>query len=211
MANFMGNKKSDPNKQYNWLMGADMYLAASVILCEKMLESYVSPKELNCLNMDQQIDKKCGFTSANPDYEMLMPVIFNFKHGIELYLKALIMQVDPKQEYPATHHDLRKLLDNLIVTIKNTNNTQKKNILEILDKELRNLIEKYYYGLYAFSYYKVEADINNEAERYPEYKNNNCYEIDDLCDVVCNELLKEIRVDVVNLQKYLREKVLKKI
>jgi hypothetical protein len=118
-------KKSSPSKHYSWLMGADMYLATSVILCEEMLKSYVSPKKLNCLNSDQKIDKKCGFTSVNNDYEMLMPVIFNFKHGMELYLKALIMQVDPNQEYPTTH-DLLRLLDNLIVAIKNTDNIKKK-------------------------------------------------------------------------------------
>lgn len=203
-------KKSSPSKHYSWLMGADMYLATSVILCEEMLKSYVSPKKLNCLNSDQKIDKKCGFTSVNNDYEMLMPVIFNFKHGMELYLKALIMQVDPNQEYPTTH-DLLRLLDNLIVAIKNTDNIKKKDILEILDKQLRSLIEKYYYGLYAFSSYKIEPDIKNEAERYPEYKNENCYKIGELCDTVCKELLDGIKVDVINSQNYFRENVLKKI
>ena len=78
----MQQKKSDKTKHYNWLMGADMYLATSVILCDEMLKSYVSPKDLECLNDDQKIDKRCGFTSCNPDYEMLMPAIFNLKHGI---------------------------------------------------------------------------------------------------------------------------------
>ena len=114
----MQQKKSDKTKHYNWLMGADMYLATSVILCDEMLKSYVSPKDLECLNDDQKIDKRCGFTSCNPDYEMLMPAIFNLKHGIELYLKALTMKINPKQEY-SQNHDLLILLNSLINEIKN--------------------------------------------------------------------------------------------
>lgn len=190
-------------------MGADMYLATSVILCNEMLKSYVSPKNLNCLNNDQQIDKKCGFTSANSDYEMLMPVIFNLKHGVELYLKALIMQVNLKQEYLLSH-DLLFLLNNLIIEIKKVK-PKEKNVLDILDKRIRIKIEKYYFGLYAFSQYKVNPDINNEAERYPEYQNYNCYKIEKLYKIVGNELLNEIKEDIVTIQKDFRENIYKKI
>src|SRR5680860_220525 len=193
----MKNKKSDKTKHYHWLMGADMFLASSVILCDQMLMSYVSPKKMNCLNNIQQIDKRCGFTSANPDYEMLMPVIFNLKHGIELYLKALIMQIGLEQEYPQSH-DLLSLLNSLIEKIG------KKQFVEsdcktILDEKLRNIIEKYYFGTYAFSVDQSHPDTNNEAERYPEYRNNVCYKIDELHKKVHNELLNEIKGDIVCL------------
>ena len=190
-------------------MGADMYLATSVILCDEILKSYISPKNLNCLNSIQKIDKRCGFTSANPDYEMLMPVIFNLKHGIELYLKALIMQINLKQEYPISH-DLLFLLSNLIIEIKKVK-PKEKDILNILDKKMRLKIEKYYFGLYAFSQYKINPDINNEAERYPEHKNYNCYDVEKLYEKVGNELLNEIKEDVVVIQEDFREHIFLKI
>ena len=193
-------------------MGADMYLATAVILSKIMLKSYKSPKELNCLNNDQQIDRYCEFTSANPDYEMLMPIIFNFKHGIELYLKALIMIINPNQEYPVTH-DLIFLLNRLIAEIIKLNSQEdvQKDVLDLLDGKMRNTIGKYYFGLYAFSRYKANPDIYNEAERYPEYQNSNCYKIDGLRNKVCKGLIGDIEEDIKNLQKYFREEIFKKI
>ena len=200
------DKKSDEDKHYNWMMGADMYLATAVILCDKMLESYISPIE--ALNSVQQIDKKCGFTSANPDYEMLMPVVFNLKHGAELYIKALIMQTHPKLEYP-TSHDLLALLDVLIKNLRT--NGLEDNIVNALDQDARAIIEKYYYGLYAFSTVKTTPDINNEAERYSEYRNANCYQIKELFNVVNVDLVESIKKDCVILQRIFREEIYRKI
>ena len=187
-------------------MGADMYLAAAVILCDEMLRSYKSPIE--ALNSDQQIDKRCGFTSANPDYEMLMPVIFNLKHGTELYLKALIMQIHKNLEYPQTH-DLYQLLNMLIA--ETLNNKIQGIDMQILDQKVRTIINKYYYGLYAFAVSNNQPDINNEAERYPEYRNPNCYKIDNLFKIEMNTLLQQVKKDCVTIQKYFREDILKKL
>lgn len=200
-------KKSNRNKHYNWLMGADMYLAAAVILCDEMLKSYISP--FKDFNNDQQIDKKCGFTSVNPDYEMLMPTIFNLKHGVELYLKALIMRVNSHQGYPV-EHDLIGLLNCLIRELQNGAHHSKIDIA-ILDNDLREIIENYYFGLYAFVQQKAYPDIYNEAERYPEYQNNSCYKIENLYDIVGNQLLTKIKNDCVNIQRLFREDILKKI
>ena len=200
------NKKSNQNKHYNWLMGADMFLATAVILCKEMLKSYVSP--IPGLNDDQQIDKECGFTSANPDYEMLMPVIFNLKHGTELYLKALIMQTDPQLEYPASH-DLLFLLNTLISNL--CSRGVDTAMINALDKDAKAIIEKYYYGLYAFATDKTMPDINNEAERYPEYRNPQCYQIKDLHMVVSVDLLTPIKADGVALQHIFREAIYRRI
>lgn len=201
-------KKSDNSKHYNWLMGADMYLAASVILCDEMLHSYRSP--IPGLNHDQQIDKKCGFTSCNPDYEMLLPVIFNLKHGVEIYLKALIMQVHTNQEYPQSH-DLLYLLNQLIREINSHRTGEFKIDVDALDKDLRAVIERYYFGLYAFSKQKSYPDINNEAERYPEYQNNSCYKIEKLHELNMKSVLEQVKKDCKYVQKILRENVLKKL
>lgn len=196
---------SDKNKHYNWHMGADMYLATSVILCDEMLKSYISP---TLVNNEQKIDKRSGFTSANPDYEMLLPVVFNMKHGIELYLKALIMQINSNLEYPQSH-DLILLLDSFVLEV--TNKKLDNSIVLILDKNLRGIIEKYYFGLYAFTNDRAHPDICNEAERYPEYQNLNCYIIKDLYNINMHSLVNQIKKDCILIQKSLREDVWKKL
>jgi hypothetical protein len=205
-------KKSNPDKHYNWLMSSDMYMAASVILCDEMLKSYTSP--ITSLNSDQQIDKRCGFTSSNSDYEMLMPVVFNLKHGIELFLKSLALTANPNEIIIT--HDLLLLLGSAIGELekkKNKYNVDMGAMQSLLDNNVRLIVEKYYYGLYAFSTYKSNPDINNEAERYPERQNENCYKIE-LVNVdtgKLNNLIKEIRADCMELQKIFRNEIWAKL
>jgi hypothetical protein len=135
-------------------------------------------------------------------------IIFNLKHGIELFLKALIMRTDSNEEYSQSHN-LIELLNTEISIMK-----RKKvdnNAINILDKNVRFVIEKYYYGLYAFSKNNNNPDINNEAERYPEHRNKNCYEIKNLWDVVDGKLIEEIMNDCRDIQKNLRNNVFFKI
>ena len=201
----MNYKKSDSNKHYDWLMSADMYLASAIILLNELSISYPSP--MKCFGNDQRIGQLCGFTSCNPDYEILMPIIFNLKHGVELFLKALKMVLNIEDDY-LPGHDSIDLLNDLIRELE----FQKKDkaIIEVLNKDVRKIIEKYYYGIYAFSENKSKSDKNNEAERYPEYKNCNCYEISDK-DLITPDLISSIKKDIVNLQRFFREDVLIKI
>jgi len=196
----MTKTKSNVKKHYNWLMGADMYLATSCILCNEMLKSFTSP--IACLNNDQQIDKKCEFTSVNPDYEMLLPAVFNLKHGIELYLKALTMTINENVEYPEGH-DILKIAKNLKKELK------AESCKKLLNETIP-VVEKYYYGTYAFTKNKNCPDKKNEAERYPEYKNKSCYEICNLFIIVNCDLVKSIKKDCQKVQKNFRE-IYKKI
>lgn len=196
---------SSVGKNYNWLMGADMYLATSIILCDEMLKSYISP--IPSFNNIHQIDKRCGFTSLNPDYEMIIPIIFNLKHGIELYLKALTMKIRPDSKYSYSH-DLIFLLNNLIKEIK----IKDDDILsQTLDKKLRNIIKKYYFGMYIPPNKSTQPDVLNEAERYPSHRNINCYKIEKLHDINMFNLLNKTKKDCVDLQKLFREEIWKKI
>ena len=181
-----------------------MYMAACIILCDEMLYSFISP--IASLNNTQQIDKKIGFTSRNPDYEMLLPAVFNFKHGIELYLKSLILVAKNSQTYEFENksHNLKCLVDKLSSLLKDN---------ELIKKlgELERIVDKYYYGTYAFvnEFDRSKPDINNEAERYPEYKNNSCYQIKSLYEKVSQEIIESIIKDCKDSQKILREGLLK--
>lgn len=194
---------SDSNKHYNWLMIADMYFAATVILCKELKNSYISPQ--NTLNNNtQRIGKKCGFTSSNPDYELLMPIVFNMKHAIELYLKSLIMIFEKENKYPQTHN-LIELLDKFLSILK-----EKKlngNTIKLLNYKIRKIIERYHFGIYAFTRKKDRPDLYNEAERFPEYKNIKCYEIKKLYTKVDRNLINKIESDCISLRNDLRDKV----
>lgn len=134
---------------------------------------------------------------------MLLPVIFNFKHGMELYLKALIMYFHINEEYPLTH-DLFVLFGELK---KNS-----KVYSSLLDNKFEQIINKYYFGLYYFADDECCPDINNEAERYPEYQNKNCYKVDDLVGIDdYNKLLIQIKDDIIEAQRIFREEIYKKL
>lgn len=202
-------QKSDPEKGYSWLMSSDMYLAASVILCDEMLKSYSS--SIGTFNSIQQIDKRCGFTSRNLDYEMLMPAVFNLKHSIELFLKNSIITINPNKEYLVSHN-LINLIDEFKKELINDTKRYKiitTDISDLISGELLPIVEKYYYGLYAFSKDKLHPDVNNEAERYPEQRNGDCYKIEltDLDEEKINGLVNEIKGDCVKLQNIFRDKI----
>ncbi len=196
----MNKTKSNSSKHYNWIVSADMYLASSVLLAKELIKSF--PSYNNIFNPIQQIGKKCGFSSSNPDYEILLPIVFNLKHGVELYLKALIMNIDKDKEYPH-EHNLKKIIDSL--------NNKLKGEIELKNEliKLVGIINKYYYGTYAFTKEKNSPDINNEAERYPELRNKDCYEICNLFSNVNRQLIEMIIKDTQDLQKGLRNLLIK--
>ena len=119
------------------------------------------------------------------------------------------MQINLNQEYPQSH-DLLFLLNNLIIEIKKMK-PKEEGALNTLDKKMRPKIEKYYFGLYAFSKYKINPDSNNEAERYPECRNYNCYKVEKLYEIVNIGLLNEIRKDIITIQEDFRENIFLKI
>lgn len=75
------------NERYEWLMFAQSYILSARILSDILLES----KEDHILNtfLEQKLFKSYEFP-PHPSYELITPIIFNLKHGIELWLKILI-------------------------------------------------------------------------------------------------------------------------
>lgn len=197
---------SNKNKHYHWLMSADMYFATTVILCKKLEESFIS--DINCLNDDQKIGKYCGFNSSNPDYELLMPIVFNLKHSIELYLKALSMIFESSNQY-VPNHDLENQLNDLI-SVLNSKGVD-GGLLKLLDEDIRQVINKYYYGTYAFNNTNINPDLKNEAERYPEVANKGCYKIQDLYSIVDRNLIVKIKEDAIYLRNTLRDEIYLKL
>lgn len=173
----MGNMKkrkmkiSNPRKYYDWLVWPQAYFDMTIIGCDWLTETsrcdmYGRPK-------NSKIHQ-----STQPSEYLVLPIVYNLKHGIELYLKGLLAVFQGK--YDSGSHDLISLLNLLISEIikKGKPSAEKIKILQSLDGEAREIIQRYYFGCYfGENRYKNCPDIKNQAERYPETKSDESYDI----------------------------------
>lgn len=146
-------KKASAEK-WNWFFIAKSYLALAYIGIKEIKEKKYC-KEPNVLwRVSLQIyDGKL----------LLVPVLWNLKHGIEIILKSLNISIN--SEY-IQEHNLSKLVESLQISLKNlgiNNNTY-------ID-ELCKLVSKYY-GCEFWTKKLVDAqdieDSKNDCFRYPE-------------------------------------------
>ena len=178
---------SDPQSHYDWLIAPQVYLATALILTKR-----ICPHAGMFQNewVENNICKELGFRSAHPNYEFIWPMMFNLKHGIELYLKAL-GNID-HGEYHGSH-DLKELFELL-----KSKSGQNKKIISELHAKAWPLVEKYYFGTYIpGNTSQGQPDKMNEVERFPESLKGNTYGIKDhfkwfKCDVI-SQVAEDIR------------------
>lgn len=141
MYNIEFNKK----RKYEWLIIAQSYfqnaLITARILNEKLSEFFISS------HISSHIKGIYGDYMQSPEY-LIYPILFNFKHGIEIYLKALIGMQNYK--FPKNH--------NLISLMKEA---------KIKDKKTKIIIKKYAFAN-LFLPRNKKKDKKNEFERYPQ-------------------------------------------
>lgn len=162
-------KKSNVERGFDWLILPQAYFDMALVGCDWLIETIRNEKY-------GASEKSTIHQSIQPLQYFVLPIVYNFKHGIELYLKGLL--VDFRGEYDDKSHDLISLLNLLISKIIENSKSldEKTKILKTLDSEVRKIIEKYYLGLYfGENRYKNYPDIQNEAERYPEAKSGHSY------------------------------------
>lgn len=182
--------KAKSNKHYDWEVMADIYITTALLLAEQLPHEnfYNSPET------GSEVTTRLGLHSAHPNYELILPLIYNFKHGVELYIKAL--GIIDFGEYDG-NHDFKILLTELKKSTKSTKN-------EATIKQLYNdtwpTIKKYYYGRYIPSKKRSNfADKKMQAERYPEYKNKKngkIYRITEKYKWVTKTKVEEIEKDI---------------
>lgn len=197
----MNIQQSKSTKHYDWVVMPDMYITSSLILVEKML-NYSSLS--NQVHMGSEITKELNLRSYHSNYELVLPLVFNFKQGIELYIKAIgIMCYGTYLK----SHDLKDLMKNLKNLGKNTKN--KKTINKLI-YDTWPTIKKYYYGRYISNKKSNFADKQNEAERYPEYKGRvlkssktkpKIYRIPDRFLWVTGQVVSEIHKDIKYIER----------
>jgi HEPN domain-containing protein len=149
----------------------------------------------------EHIFEDTGARSKHSSYEFLYPIIFNFKHGLELYIKGL-GAVDSHGEYDG-NHDLRKLLEE---NVKKSIGTPTSQIWDTLKNNIWDTVSKYYYGTYLDNVdSNAHPDTKNEAERYPEQTNRTCYKIEDIYKFVDNEFILNVKSDINTVKSFLEQ------
>lgn len=164
-------KTSNPRKHYDWLVWPQAYFDMAIIGCNWLIET--SRDEMYGRPKNSKIHQ-----SIQPSEYLVLPIVYNLKHGIELCLKGLLAVF--QGEYDGNNHDLISLLNLLISKImeKGKLSAERTKILQALDSDVRGVIEKYYLGCYfGEGRYKNRPDIKNQAERYPETKSDESYDI----------------------------------
>lgn len=175
---------SQSNQHSKWALFPDLYLATALELCDGILKRNIG-KEYNFLSSMDVTD----YEPDPNDYDFVFPLIYNFKHGIELYIKAL--GIIDYNEY-LYEHDFEKLFQECK---KRSRKTVNQKIIDELYKNVWGIIKKYYYGRYIPPKAKSRiADKMNTAEKYPEDRKT--YKIPYIIDWGSIEIIKKIVEDI---------------
>lgn len=137
----------DKKREYEWLVIPQSYLQ-----CALMNARILREKLSNfAIHEDSPLDfcfKKIYGDYPQEQAYLIFPIVFNFKHGIETYLKSIIGI--EKSEYNK-NHDLLELLKTA----------------GIEDEKIKCIIRKYAFSHLLLPHNK-NCDIKNEFERYPQ-------------------------------------------
>jgi hypothetical protein len=178
---------------YEWLIMPQSYFQGALIAAR------ILNKKLNNIATIQGSTYEIYFKEIYGDYPqsceyLIFPILFSFKHGIELYLKSIIGIT--KSEFPK-NHDLLDLL--------------KKS--GVKDKKLKEIIQKYIYCK-LFLLNNNVCDTENQFERYPQ---GSPYDKEELFpdtkkgveNMISQEKVTELIEDIVYTRDFLRRKSLK--
>jgi len=184
------------------------YLANALHTAQEICprSDFLSHSDLN--DTSRSIFRKLGFRSGHSNYELIWPIIFNFKQGIELWLKGL-GNINIHSQYGASH-DLKVLFELVIIEAKNKHKNN-YNILLDLRNATWSTIEKYYYGTYDPERKdKKHPDRLNEKERFPERlkqkkSGGGVYQVREPYEWVNYEVITDIISDIKTIEKHFAE------
>src|SRR5665213_77261 len=103
-----GRKMSEED-MYDWMVMPDSYFAAALLCCEALLHSGRPPD----IATRRILGNKAftNFRSPHKNYELIRPLVFNFKQGIELYVKGLAGMLVGEYIF---NHDIRDIFEQAI-------------------------------------------------------------------------------------------------
>jgi hypothetical protein len=167
----MAKKINDSNNKYDWPVAfAQSYILIAKLACQEILSSKPNKHY-------RGLDKSTYETA-----DLYIPIVFNIKHGIEVFIKSLSIFTD--ETYDEKTHDIKRLfLDakpRILKILKPTNKPYYNNVTkEEVEKtkkaldQIEILIDDFYHLDFLKSKihqnYKF-SDIQNDFFRYPENK-----------------------------------------
>jgi len=180
----------DKKMEYEWLIISQSYLQSA------LMNARILKKKLSSFASHEGSPLKYCLTEIYGDYQqsaeyIVFPILFNLKHGIEIYLKAAAGMENSR--FDEGH--------NLLDFLKRIEDKPEVN------QGLKCLITKYAYSRLLLPSNSI-SDIENQFERYPQikttdwpYKNINLSIVAKKID----ELIKDIEYVLSELRKYFLE------
>lgn len=210
------NKQTKKATIEEWLCFSWSYLELAKIGCDYWIIRLKNPKEF--------LDKYSEFSSDFVTTRSFLPIIFNIKHSLELFLKRVSSSLDIKTEYI---HDLLELSKNLegvdwdkirikINKISSTTKSnsqdikvakeicQKKNHLEEKTDILLKITKSYYHLIPFINIIDdglVLSDVKNDAFRYPENYLSVTFDYREFTEKITKDNFDRVKKDIEEISK----------
>ncbi|KKW38620.1 MAG: hypothetical protein UY85_C0012G0003 [Candidatus Peribacteria bacterium GW2011_GWB1_54_5] len=199
------------NQKDSWLLFAQGYFKTARLACNELLTQESNPDENN-----KHAQK--NWISHYYTHHLVPAIIFNTKHGIECYLKYLLIMMTDQL---VTGHDLEKLfrIFNKKLTSRKwyvisstdehrdkiSSNEIKKQCVE-RRKKLRGLIRFFARNKLASSKLRKSfSDKNNELFRYPEMLNMNKLDYEKFLVRIREKDLQELLSHIDDLERFFND------
>ncbi|GEM_PF-4579712 len=198
-----------------WLCFSWSYLELAKIGCDYWIIRLKDPKGF--------VDKYKEFSSDFVTTRSFLPIIFNIKHSLELFLKRVSSSLDIKTEYVHDLLELSKNLENVdwkkvrtkINKIQDSKSNkqnikvakeicQKKDHLEDKAKILLEIVKSYYHLIPFVNIIGSDlilSDPQNDAFRYPENYLSVSFDYQDFTNKVTKDHFDKIKKDVEEIGK----------
>ena len=187
----MSNQKNTTQvaslSKYYWMFVAKSYLAMAQIGVSELLEK----KYLSVSNANYNHALYATQIQVYDGKLLLMPILFNIKHAIEVMLKA--HSITFQQSYFKTHNieDLKNGLTTVLGISDPSKDRYFNDIVKIVDKYYKlNMLGNKLIG------HQIAFDIDNDVFRYPE-GNKSSFQLDlHLFQQVTDEEISELSKDI---------------
>lgn len=202
------------DKSYNWVLFSQSYLRLALLGCQELLDGKHKKSYELTLGLRYNIE------------DLFIPIIYNTKHGIEIFIKTFKFILDEKlgkddrnhnslELFEAFKKEIRKNKDTIIKEIKAEFSKKPESAnLEVADKDLNNIeaflnslsqiIEKYHHCEFLknkiSNNFEIE-DHENTAFRYPENNLKITLDYGSILSELKREDIEEIKKDVTLLFK----------
>ena len=198
------------HEYYSWVSAAKGYLEVPKLCCQEILD----PKR-NRLEGDPSAPQ--GWTMGYYVDNLISVILYNIKHGIEAFLKAILLRFGVPKE---NTHNLQELFSDVRTLVEGTTwvpiiiNNGNQEILsqteinrvqsQVLDL-LEPLVDYFYFNRFLDEKLGIGdiPDPSNELFRYPRMKSGDTYDHAELCRQLTTNDIEELWSKIDQLIRHL--------